>query len=392
MALANLTKVLLIENSGADFFKSRLPLALYLKTANYEVSALVPDDGYVELIQEQGIKVLHYPIERGNKGVRQLLHLVGVYREIFKTNGFDIVHSFRFQPNLITALAALFLPSRVILHVTGLGIAYANRSLKYVFLRGVSQIVYFFKFLVSDLIIVQNPDDIKSLWFTRLNPGKVKVVLGSGINLALFSGDDKIRQAVRGTLGILPDDTLFICTTRLLWEKGILEMTEAFSDLQINNPAIKLYIVGWSDEDNPRHIPPEFIDRFKGNNSIVFAGKRNDIKDLLTGADVFIYPSYYREGIPRALLEALAMRLPIITTSTPGCRLTVKGNKNGVLVAPRSKEAIKQAVLDIVAQKPNHKGMGEESRILAEKKFSHDIIFREIERSYQQILYPEKMH
>ncbi len=379
-------KVLLIENSGADFYRSRLKLALYLQDSGYEVSALVPDDGYVNLIEYRGLKVFHYPMERSDKGVFQILRLIRIYRNLIKNERFDLIHSFRFQPNFIISVASLFLPPKIVLHITGLGIAYANNSLKYKILRSISQILYFYKFLVSDLIIVQNPDDIKSLWFTKLNSKKTKVVLGSGIDLELFSQDNEARGLIRKLYGLSSGDMLFICITRLLWEKGIKEMTSAFSDIQIENPKIKLFIVGWSDEDNPRHIPQDFIDGFKDSKSIVFTGEQKNINNLLSAADVFIYPSYYREGIPRAILEALAMSLPIITTKTPGCRLTVKENKNGVLIEPRSKEAIKHAVIDIVSRKVEYKTMGNESRILAEQLFSDVIIFKEIAQAYRETL------
>ena len=386
MVAATTPKVLLIENSGADFYKSRLKLALYLQDSGHEVSALVPDDGYVDLIEERGLRVFHYPMERSDKGAFQILRLIRSYRNIIKKERFDLIHSFRFQPNFIVSVASLFLPPKIVLHITGLGIAYANKSLKYKILRSISQMLYFFKFLVSDLIIVQNPDDIKSLWFTKFNSRKTKIVLGSGIDLDHYSQDEKVRQEIRKSFGLSSDDLLFICVTRLLWEKGIKEMTEAFSDIQIENSKIKLFIVGWSDVDNPRHIPQDFIDGFKDNKNILFTGNQKNINNLLSAADVFIYPSYYREGIPRAILEALAMKLPIITTKTPGCRLTVRENKNGILIAPRSKEAIRQAIIDILPRKSEYKTMGNESRILAEQLFSDVIIFKEIVQAYRETL------
>lgn len=386
MPLENAIKVLLIENSGADFYKSRLPLALYLKSENYEVSALVPDDGYIELIQGQGINVVHYPIKRGNKGPRQLLHLIRVYRQLMKAHKFDIVHSFRFQPNLVTAVASLFLPVKVILHITGLGIAYANKSAKYLVLRQISQWIYFFKFLTADVLIVQNPDDIKSLWFTRIKSHKVKLILGSGIDLSKYSRDEMNKLSLRKSYGLKDDTILFICITRLLWEKGIRELVNAFNDLKSDHSNLMLFVIGESDMDNPRHVTQEFINSFSGNRAIKFLGKSDDIKNLLNIADVFIYPSYYREGIPRAILEAMAMKLPIITTDVPGCRLTVEQDKNGRLILPRSESSIKIAVKDMLERKSDFESMGNLSRIIAENRFSDKIIFLGISNAYKDIL------
>lgn len=379
-----LKNILLIENSGADFYNSRLKLALYLRDVGYQVSALVPNDGHVDLIEKSGLKVFHYEMQRSNKGVFQTIRLIRIYRDIIKKEKFDLIHSFRFQPNFITSFASLLLPPKIVLHITGLGIAYANRSLKYMILRSLSQALYLFKFFVCDLIIVQNPDDIKSLWFTKFNPKKVKLVLGSGIDLELFKPSAGARKLVRKSYGLLSDELLFICVTRLLWEKGIKEMTEAFSELQIKNPKIKLFIVGWSDEDNPRHIPNDFINLFKDNTNILFTGKQIDIQNLLSAADVFIYPSYYREGIPRGILEALAIGLPIITTNTPGCNMTVKEGINGYLIKPRSVKAIGDAVKAVAKDSQKLKMMGINSRSMAENSFKDSIVYEQIKQLYDQ--------
>ncbi len=379
-------KILLIENSGADFYGSRLPFALYLKRNDYEVSALVPDDGYIELIENSGINVLHYPIRRGDKGLKQLVRLIFLYRRTIKDYSFDLVHSFRFQPNLITSISVLFLQVRIILHITGLGIAYSNRSFKYQFLRLVSQMIYFVKFCIADLLILQNPDDIKSLWFTKIKKNKIRLILGSGINTSQYTKKQMVRESLRESNGILADDILFIFITRLIWEKGIAELTDAFKNILKDYPAAKLFIVGAADKDNPRHVSDEFIHRFAQSKNIRFLGKSDEVKNLLTSADVFIYPSYYREGIPRAILEALAMSLPIITTNMPGCRLTVEDGKNGYLIAPRSVVEIERSVIKILSGKNELNKMGRKSRDMAENYFSDHIIYKEMLHAYQSVL------
>lgn len=380
------SKILLIENSGADFYNSRLRLAIYLQDSGFDVSALVPDDGFIDLIEKSGIRVFHYNMERSNKGIFQTIRLIRIYKEIIKKEKFDLIHSFRFQPNVITSFASLLLPSKIVLHITGLGIAYANKSIKYLILRSLSQALYFFKFLVCDLIIVQNPDDIKSLWFTRFNPKKVKLVPGSGVDLDLFKPEPETRELIRKSYGLLDHDLLFICVTRLLWEKGIKELTEAFSDLQKVNNKIKLFIVGWSDEDNPRHIPYDFINFYKDNNNILFVGKQINIQNLLCASDVFIYPSYYREGIPRGILEALATGLPIITTNTPGCNMTVNEGFNGYLIKPRSVKAIFNIVKAINEDPQKLKTMGKNSRSIAQNFFKDTIVYNQIKQLYEQQL------
>ena len=181
-------------------------------------------------------------------------------------------------------------------------------------------------------------------------------------------------------MNISRTDVAFICVTRLIWEKGIKELMESFKIIHSFNRNAKLLIVGWSDHDNPRHIPKSFIDEWNGKHNIVFLGRKENIRELLTASDIFIYPSYYREGIPRGILEALSMGLPVITTATPGCKLTVVHGENGYLIKPGSITELTNAMKKILQS--DMKEMSSKSRILAEEQFSDTLIFSQIEYTY----------
>jgi len=190
------------------------------------------------------------------------------------------------------------------------------------------------------------------------------------------------RKALRKEFGILEEDFMFICVTRLIWEKGIVEMTTAFQKLNKLNPNIKLWIVGWADIDNPRHVQKVYIDKYNNSPAVKFLGRKDNVKELLAAADSFIYPSYYREGIPRGILEALSMGLPILTTDTPGCKTTVSVDHNGYLFKPRSSDEIIKYVMKLI-NNPELKALGLKSRAMADSQFSETIIFHKL-KSYIQ--------
>lgn len=385
MAMSNGKRILLIENFSSDFYKARLPYALFLIEKGWDVYALVPAGEYVNMIRDQGIKVVGYELDRKDKGLFQLLRLLKIYKEIISKYDFNIIHSYRFQPNLLNVLVNFFNGRKVIIHITGLGIAFSNNSLKYSVLRIFSQLIFQVKLFRANQVIVQNYDDAKDLWLTDiLWKKKVQVIKGSGVNISFFNSENFNRESIRKTFNLSANHRVFICVTRLLWEKGILEMVEAFSseEIQIFYPKIQLWLVGWSDKDNPRHIPSEYIERANNNKNILFLGKSDKIPELLVASDVFLYPSYYREGIPRGILEALSMSLPVITTNLPGCNLTVKEGVNGFLIDGRSSLAITQAIKKILTPS-DFENMGVESRKIAEQYFSEDIIFKKIENLYQ---------
>ena len=143
-----------------------------------------------------------------------------------------------------------------------------------------------------------------------------------------------------------------------------------------------LWIVGWPDLDNPRHVDLNYIEKFAHSNVVKFVGKEDDVRMRLSAANFFLFPSYYREGIPRSLLEALSMGKPIITTDMPGCNLTVENGENGFLIEPYSSEAIRKTVLRC-SQNDNFKAFESKSRIKAELEFSNDVVYFQIMRSYE---------
>uniref|UniRef100_UPI0040483C63 glycosyltransferase n=1 Tax=Algoriphagus sp. TaxID=1872435 RepID=UPI0040483C63 len=278
----------------------------------------------------------------------------------------------------------LFNERKVILHITGLGIAFSNSSLSYLFLRFVSQIIFLFKLFRANNVIVQNHEDAKDIWGRAVWKRKVKVIKGSGVDISYFNPSLFHKIDLRQKMNISDNEIIFICVTRLIWEKGIKEMVDAFQELNkelVVNP--KLLIVGWSDKHNPRHVEASYINEFINDKNIKFLGRCDNVRELLALSDVFIYPSYYREGIPRGILEALSIGLPVITTNMPGCNLTVIQNQNGFIISPKSSEQVKEAVKKMI-YKNNLSEMGIKSRFLVEKFFTEDIIFFQIENIYKQ--------
>ena len=373
-------RILLIENSASDFIKARVPYCEYLISKGWNVYAFVPRSDSLTSIDNFGINIIEFDFTRGNKSLLQILRLVKLLRKVIKENKIKIIHSFRFEPNLINILANFFNKNKLIIHVTGLGIVFSKISLKYKLLQLVSQVIYHLMLLRANVMVLQNDDDLKKIWFARYYK-KAKVIYGSGVDTEYFSNKLFNKDLLREKHGISKEKKVFIIITRLIWEKGIKELAEAFMSKELKNLDLKLLIVGWPDKDNPQHVDQEYIDSFHDKGQISFLGKIEDVRNILSLSDVFIYPSYYREGIPRGILEALSMGLPIITTNTPGCNLTVENKKNGYLIKPNSSKAIQKSVLKII-ETNNLNSMGDESRNIAINKFSNKIIYSQFENVY----------
>ena len=138
-------------------------------------------------------------------------------------------------------------------------------------------------------------------------------------------------------------------------------------------PNAIFHVIGYVDE-SPSAIKLEKLNALHTEGIIIYHGPQKNIADHLYKRDVFVLPTYYREGVPRSILEALSVGLPIITTNTPGCKETVKKDKNGFLIKPQNLEELITAMEYFITNKAKIKEMGIHSRKYAEEKFDVDII------------------
>ncbi len=382
-------KILLIEHTAAEFVISRLQLGLFLQKKGHEVYALLPENDVTnqhDKIREKGIHVLTYPYDRNTGNPLSNFKSILLFRRLFKTHKFDLIHSFKFQPNFYAALGKLFLKNtKLVLHITGLGVAFTDKKIfKIRLLRFVSRCFFLLNFMIADKLIFQNPDDENDLWLTHFFRKKHCVIEGSGVDIQRFDKRNFDIEKIKGELG-LESKIVLTFISRLVWQKGIREAIEASERIFNEFPLIHLLIVGKIDYENPESVSENFIKKYESHPQISFLGLRSDISEILAATDVYVYPSYYREGVPRTVLEALATGVPVITTDMPGCRLTVEHEKNGYLIAPKSVDETEQILRKILVRK-NLKKMGEYSRKLAEERFQNQIVYEKIYEKYLEII------
>ena len=291
-------KIALIENLGIDFYNARLRYALHLQNLGYEVYAIVPDDGFLGKIKSHGINVIAVSNNIRGSGIKNKLKYARDLMRIFRTNQFDIVHTYRLQPNIIgTFIAGILTKSKIVNHITGLGTAFNHVSVKYKLMQLLTKIFYGFNnLLFAPVSIFQNHYDITDLGLTK----KSFCVKGSAVNEDRFNCNSISTSKVNvlkekyNLLGI--DAVNFLFVSRLLKEKGIIELIEGFK-LASKKNKIQLLIVGWFDENNESSLNQNSLnDLIQGYDNIKFLGKQMDIPEILSLTDVSILPTYYREG------------------------------------------------------------------------------------------------
>lgn len=382
-------KIALVENFGADFVGARLRFASYLKEKGYDVTAIVPKDGHKEIIEARGIRVIEVGSSVRGKGLSVKLDYYRELKKNFKKEKFDVIHLFRLQPNLIgTFVAGLFTSSKIISHVTGLGVTFSSKTFKNRVLQVIIKAFYRMNHLLfSPYIVYQNSYDSYDLGIHK----RTVCIWGSAVDEDRFDNSNIAAKTaelsrLRADLNIEPATKVFLFVSRLLKEKGVLELIEAFKNIENEGGYnIKLFIVGWSDDENPSMVTQAALETLiKDLDSISFLGKRDDIELLLEISHVSILPTYYREGTPRSLLESMVMKNAIITTNMPGCNHLIDEGKNGILIAPRSVEAIEDSVKKILTRDLEELGL--ESYQRYHNKFSEKIVYSSIERLYKSIV------
>ncbi|MEM0969976.1 MAG: glycosyltransferase, partial [Verrucomicrobiota bacterium] len=278
------------------------------------------------------------------------------------------------------AIAARFMGVKgVFVLIPGLGYAFSSDgSFRQKWVHWMSRLLYSVSLRCADLIFLQNRDDESLLRSLSVIPHRIptRLTLGSGVKLDTFSFREQRRWAEGESAALR-----FVLVTRLLGKKGVRIFAEAAREYRKLDPGSEFVLVGPLDP-SPDGVSEEELRHWMGAGLISYKGETRDVGAVLEEGDVFVLPTFYREGVPRSILEAMAKGMPIITCDGVGSRetvwpkdlrlsageLVVEG-ENGWLVEPRSVEALVKACSE-AAQNPDRLAkMSKRSRQLAEEHF-----------------------
>lgn len=204
-----------------------------------------------------------------------------------------------------------------------------------------------------------------------------------GIDLKRFNPDDSdVKEEAKK---IRKDDVFtFVFVGRLVGDKGINELVEAFEKLNKEIPNTRLLLVGPEEEDlDP--LKPTTLEKIQSIEAVEAVGSKKDVRPWLLASDAFVLPSY-REGFPNVVIEAGAMGLPSIVTDINGSREIVMEGENGVIVPPRDANALYTAMKEFVERPDWVKVMGEKSRPLIAQRFEQSFVRACLLDFYREIL------
>ena len=349
----------------AWFFAShRLPIALAARRAGLDVHVAAGPEGAAPII-EAGLPFHPLPVVRAATGfhneVALLLSLARLYRQL----GPDIVHHVTLKPVLFGSLAARQTAVPWVVNaVSGMGtltLAVGTRAgIRRAIVRPLLRLG---SNRPNVRVIFQNAEDQEGYLAAGLvRPDQAILIPGSGVDLQAFLPSP------------MPADTpVVILPARLIYDKGIGEFVEAARLLRERAVQARFVLVGSLDPHNASAIAPETVQAWVAAGLVEWWGYRADMARVLSESSIVCLPSY-REGMPKALLEAAAAGRPIVTTDTPGCRDCIEAGRTGLLVPPRDALALADALQLLLGDAPRRAAFGAAGRAVAERTFGLQLV------------------
>jgi glycosyltransferase involved in cell wall biosynthesis len=324
------------------------------------------EDDWLSKFAEYGIKYKQLFVERNGinpfsdlKTYKQLSQFMQEEKpdKIFAYQAKTVVYgSLAAKANGITEVYPL---------IAGLGSVFRGNGLKNRIIKVVMKIEYKAACNASMKVFFQNNDDKNEF----INNGLIKedkttIINGSGVNLEEFKHEP------------LPEIPAFLFIGRLIKDKGIIEYLEACKRIKIIYPEVRCLLVGPYDS-NPSALQYGELQPYIDQGIIEYYGEQSDVRPYIKLCSTFVLPSYH-EGIPKTVLEAMAMGRSIITSNAPGCRETVTDEYNGFLVSIQDIDGLVEKMKILIEDSSMNKLMGENSLKLAREKYDVNLVNKSI--------------
>jgi glycosyltransferase involved in cell wall biosynthesis len=358
--MARLGRLVVVGALPESLVNFRGPLLRACVAAGYEVIALAdrPSETIAAQLREMGVEYRWYHVQRNGLSPRSDLRTFLELRRHFRALRPDIVLAYTIKPVVWSGLALRGMARvRYCALVTGLGYAFHGTGARRRWLGRLVELLYRRALRRADMVVFQN-DANRQTFIARglVRPERSAVVNGSGVDLERF------RQAP------LPAGSPVVLTiARLLGDKGLREYVQAARQIRREYPDVRFQLLGPADP-SPDGIAPAELAEWTATGDVEYLGATDDVRPFLQGCHVYVLASYH-EGMPRTVLEALAIGRPIVTTTVPGCRDTVVPDTNGRLVPARDAEALAGGIRDMLAERARWPLMASASRRLAEERF-----------------------
>lgn len=355
-------KVIFSANTSWYLYNFRKTTIQKFIAKGYDVHIISPDDDYTNKLIELGVKK-HNLFLSGNSlnpilDAVTIIHLFILYFFIKP----HAIYNFTPKLNIYSALVSYIFPSvNVINNIAGLGTAFIEDGFKRKFI----QLLYKISQKRSNIVFFQNEEDMLHFVNNKIiKAEKAKRILGSGVNLDVFSPSRLTREK----------EVKFILVARLIEHKGVRLYAEAAHLIKEKYPHASFSLLGPILDANPSAIKLDEITKWAEAGYLEYLGHSDNVASVLEQYDCVVLPSFYREGVPKSLLEAAACGKIIVTTNNIGCKDAVVDGVTGYVCEPKSQDSLNNAlekVLQLSAE--DFVNMKASARHLAQEKFDENI-------------------
>ena len=370
-------KLFIIVNHDWFFLSHRKDVAVAAKDAGWDVTIVSSNTGKFEDIELLGLKVINLPINATGMNPFEEWKTYNFLRKLYKKEKPDVVHHVGLKTILWGGLAAKLTNVKGVVNaVSGLGVMFSEGKLSLI-ARGVLAALRFSHHRNGIKVIFQNHED-EVLFLNNHVTKKENVIFikGSGVDLKKFA-----YVPVPNTSPIK-----VIFTGRMVKEKGVVVLSEAAEKLRQEYEGKVEFLLCGKLSDNPKAMNRDELESLCDGKYFQWLGHRTDVKELLEQSQIMAFPSYYREGVPKSLIEAAAIGRPIVTCNSIGCKDTVEDKKNGYLIPIKDSNTLAEKLKILFEDYELRKRMGEESRKIAERDFSIDVVIQKHLEAYSSLV------
>lgn len=369
-------KILFFGVLPESIMNFRFDLINLLILNGYKVDVLVskPTESFISQLHAHNVEVHSINIERRSYNPFLLFFAVFKTFKIVKKSRPHLVISYTIKPIVISLICKAFSNKfKLILLIEGLGSIFDKGSTMKYFLKNFIVLFYKLFFSKAEAAVFLNEEN-RNYFINKsiCNHNNAFLINGIGVDLNKFSYSEVKHDS----------KIIFLLISRLIKEKGIIEFLESAKSIKSKYINTEFRVIGPVENDN---FILEKIHEYEAYGFIKYFGYLKDVKQQIENSSVFVLPTYYNEGMPRTILESMAIGRAIVTTNTPGCNKTVIEGFNGFFVNSRDSRHLTDILLRFVDNPSLIQQMGAKSRILAENKFSSDVVN---DIFFKKIIYP----
>ncbi len=359
------------------FWRHRLPMARAARDAGFEVHVITNISDRATGIKAEGFELHQVDLKRGSVSPADTISPIMRVRQCLKDIKPEVIHNVALKPLVIGSVAAWGMNEiSVVNSINGLGSAFISTSIRgHVIRLSLERTLRLLLNRPNTRTIVQNPEDLSAVERIGVDPSRLVLVPGSGVDC------DKLSPLPEPT----PDPIKIAFVGRMLDDKGLRSLIRAQRILRSRGEAIELLLAGEPDPENPTSITQAELDAWSKEPGIRWLGHVEHVRDVWEQAHIAVLPSR-GEGLPKSLLEAAACGRPLIATDVPGCREIVIQGETGLLVKVNDDIALANAMSALAHDPVARANMGRAARNLTVTRFSSADIGRQTVAVYRNLL------